>query len=385
MQILHLFDNKDVIRNQSVFLIRTPEIGLPLATPRTVEIQVLERNACHVARESGSPHSVVISGEIISPDSGDQAFVNLVSPSAQPLERIINEIAPTDIPVLIIGESGSGKEVIARRLHRLSHRSDEPFVRLTCGRLSPKDLDQLLGGRKPVGILKRLSDAGTVFLDEVCDLEGACQPKLLHLFPDGDTGSHDPCLRARIISSTSQNIEEQTRCGCFREELYYRLTGVCLRLPPLRHRKEDIPVLVDFFLGKYAKQFGRPKPMFSTKVLGRFLDYPWPGNIRQLENVVRNIVALGDERLALGNPELLSADPGFRGAATRRFSLKEAARAASHQAERQLILQALDRTHWNRKQAARELQISYKAFLYKVKQIGMEESAGPARPKGQAL
>ena len=156
MQALHLFNNKDVIRNQSVFLVRSPEIGQPLATPRTVEIQVLERNACHVARESGSPHAVVMSGESISPDSGDQAFFNLVSPSAQPLERIIIEIAPTDIPVLIIGESGSGKEVIARRLHRLSHRGDEPFVRLTCARLSPKDLDQLLGGRKSAGHSKAI-------------------------------------------------------------------------------------------------------------------------------------------------------------------------------------------------------------------------------------
>jgi two-component system response regulator AtoC len=119
--------------------------------------------------------------------------------------------------------------------------------------------------------------------------------------------------------------------------------------------------------------------------MGRLLDYPWPGNIRQLENVVRNIVALGDERWALGDPESMAADAGFRGEAIQKFSLKEAARAASHQAERELILQALDRTHWNRKRAARELQISYKAFLYKVKQIGMEETAESAGPKGQHL
>ena len=323
--------------------------------------------------------------ESISPDPGDQLFVNLASPSAQSLERIIVEVAPTDIPVLIIGEIGSGKEVIARRLHRLSHRGIEPFVRLTCARLSPKDLDKLLAGKKGDGIVKHWSDAGTVFLDEVSDLDPACQPKLLHLLPDGDARSHDPYLQARIISSTSRNIEEETREGRFREELYYRLNGVCLHLPPLRHRKEDIPALVDFFLRKYAKQLGRPEPIFSQKAMGRFLDYPWPGNVRQLENVVRNMVALGDERLALGEPEMRSDESGFRGAAMQKFSLKEASRAASHQAERELILQALDRTHWNRKRAARELQISYKAFLYKVKQIGMEESAGSAGPKGQDL
>jgi two-component system response regulator AtoC len=320
-----------------------------------------------------------------SPDPDDQVFVSFVSPSARHLERIITEIAPTDFPVLIIGESGSGKEVIARRLHRLSRRGDEPFAKLTCARLSPKDLEQLVGGKKAAGIVKCLAGAGTVFLDEVGDLELACQPKLLLALPDGDAGTQDHCLRARIISSSSRSIEEEIHNGRFREELYYRLNGVCLRLAPLRHRKEDIPALVDFFMKKYAKQLGRPKPIFSSTAMGRFLDYPWPGNIRQLENAVRNSVALGDERLALGDLEAMGADPSSRGEAIQKFSLKEAARAASHQAERELILQALQRTHWNRKRAARELQISYKAFLYKVKQIRMEDSGELSNPKGQEL
>jgi len=119
--------------------------------------------------------------------------------------------------------------------------------------------------------------------------------------------------------------------------------------------------------------------------MSRFLDYPWPGNIRQLENAVRNSVALGDEQLALGELEPIGPDRNYHGEAIQKFSLKEASRAASHQAERELILQALQRTHWNRKRAARELQISYKAFLYKVKQIGMEDSAESSDPKGQDL
>jgi len=338
-----------------------------------------------VARELRGPDVVEMTGKPLVADPDDGVFLNLISPSIRPIERIIAEIAPTNIPVLIVGESGSGKEVVAQRLHRLSLRGAEPFVKLTCARLSLKDLDQLLGGKKAAGIVKRLSDAGTVFLDEVSDLDLACQPKLLHVLPDGDAGSHDPCLQARIISSSGRNIEEEIRNGRFREELYYRLNGVCLRLPPLRHRKEDIPAFVDFFLQKYARQFGRPKPVFSSKAMGRFLDYPWPGNIRQLENGVRNIVALGDERLALGDLESIGADPGSNGGAIQKFSLKEAARAASHQAERELILKALQRTHWNRKRAARELQISYKALLYKVKQIGMEDKVESSDPKGQDL
>ena len=321
----------------------------------------------------------------MGPDPDDQAYVKLLSPSARPLERVIAELALTNIPVLIIGESGSGKDVIAQRVHRLSSRADEPFVKLTCARFCLKDLDQLLDGKKAASIVKRLTGAGTVFLDEVSDLELACQPKLLHILPDGDAGSQHPCLRARIISSSSRNLEEEIRHGRFRQELYYRLNGVCLRLPPLRQHKEDIPPLVDFFLRKYAGQFGRPKPTFSTEAMGRFLDYPWPGNIRQLENAVRNIVALGDERMALGDPGSIGASPGSYGETNPRFSLKEASRAASHQAERELILQALQRTHWNRKRAARELQISYKALLYKVKQIGMEETAESLEPKGQDL
>jgi len=365
--------------------VRFPDIGQPLATTKAEKFQTHERNACHVASELTGPGAAGITGKSMEPDPEDEGFVNLISPSARPLERIIAEIAPTNIPVLIIGESGSGKEVIARRVHRLSRHGDKSFVKLTCARLSMKDLDQFLGGKKAIGIVKRLSHAGTAFLDEVSDLELACQPKLLLVFADGDEGSQDPCLRARIISSSSRNIEEEIRNGRFREELYYRLNGVCLRLPPLRHRKEDIPALVDFFLSKYARQFGRPKPIFSAKAMGRFLDYPWPGNIRQLENGVRNIVALGDERLALGDLESIGGDPGSRGAAIPKFSLKEVARAASHQAERELILKALQRTHWNRKRAARELQISYKALLYKVKQIGIEDMAESSGPKGQVL
>ena len=335
--------------------------------------------------ESKGPNVALINGRSEASVPDDQVFVDFVSPCARPLERIIAEIAPTDIPVLIVGESGSGKEVIAQQVHRLSRRGNEPFMKLTCANLSSRDLDLFLEGKMAANIVKRLSGAGTVFLDEVSDLELACQPKLLHVLPDGDVARQDPCLLARIISSSSRNIEEEIRNGRFREDLYYRLNGVCLRLPPLRRRKEDIPALVDFFLRKYAGQFGRPKPIFTTRTMSRLVDYPWPGNIRQLEHAVRNIVALGDERLALGDLESVGAEAGPRNEVIQKFSLKEAARAASHQAERELILKALQRTRWNRKRAALELQISYKALLYKLKQIGMEDSAVSSATNGQDL
>src|SRR5574337_1224431 len=149
-----------------------------------------------------------------------------------------------------VGESGSGKEVVALRIHRLSPRRDAPFSKLVCTTLGPEGWEQPLGGI-PTG-LQALADAGTIFLDEICDLDPACQPKLLHVLPDGDAVSNHHCLRARVISSTGRNLEEEIRAGRFREELYYRLNGVCLRLPPLRHRREDIPPLIDFFLMKYS-------------------------------------------------------------------------------------------------------------------------------------
>jgi len=311
-------------------------------------------------------------------------FVDSISPATRPLERVIIEIAPTDIPVLILGESGSGKDVTAQRIHGLSRHRTEPFAKLMCANLSVRDLDLVLSGEKANGIVERLSNAGTVFLDEVGDLEQACQPKLLHALRDGGRVLQDTWIPARVISSSARHLEEEIRNGRFRDELYYRLNGACLRLPPLRRRKEDIPALVDFFLDKYSEELGRPKCYFSTNAMRRLLDYHWPGNIRQLENAVRNIVALGDEGLALGDLEMVVGNPSSPPPLPHTYSLKEAARAASQQAERELILKALQRTRWNRKRAAQELRISYKALLYKLKQIGMEDSE-PSHSPGHDL
>lgn len=178
------------------------------------------------------------------------------------------------------------------------------------------------------------------------------------------------------------------KSGRFREELYYRINGVHLQLPPLRDRREDIPALLEFFFKKYTSLFERPEPKVSESTVNLLLRHAWPGNIRELENVARKIVALGDEHLATHE---LSAENGAKATESLRVpgaskipengsshvpfgSLKEAARAASRVAERAMILTQLERTHWNRKRAARELQISYKALLYKLKQLGLDSS-----------
>lgn len=176
----------------------------------------------------------------------------------------------------------------------------------------------------------------------------------------------------RVIGGSARALERDVRNGSFREDLYYRLSGVCLRIPPLRQRKEDIPGLTSFFLARYSEVFHRAAPQLSAPNRQLFVDYSWPGNLRELEAAARAIVAVGDESVAMGGLRsmLVRSDNAANGT---RVSLKEVARAASREAEKELILKALTRTRWNRRRAAQELQISYKALLYKLKQIGYGE------------
>jgi two-component system response regulator AtoC len=219
-----------------------------------------------------------------------------------------------------------------------------------------------------------LGAAGSVIFDEISELDSACQRNLLYALPDGHAGSQSGVLGARVISTTRRNLDDEMRAGRFRTELYYRINGVCLRLPALRDRREDIPILVESFLSKHAAQFGRPRPPLTPRTLRMLLDHGWPGNIRELENVVKKIVALGDEQLAIAELTAAPEPPALEVPEHRGYSLKAAARAASREAERQLILKALGHTRWNRKRAAQELQISYKSLLYKLKQIGVQDS-----------
>ncbi len=319
----------------------------------------------------------------------NQYYVQGTSPAMRALERTIADIAPTEIPVLLVGESGTGKEVVALEIHRLSRRWNEAFVKCGCAGLSADSLVTRLqsvennGGEGTAG-------GGSLFLDEISHLESASQARLLNLLPDGNGNPSAGCHSVRIICSTTRNLEDEMRNTRFREELYYRISGVQLRLPPLRNRKEDIPALLDFFLKKYASLFGRPEPQPSAGIMHLLLGYTWPGNIRELENVARKMVALGDEQLAVhdlanGNAAKSSESAPVPARAPRTDpapvrSLKEAAREASRHAERALILSQLERTHWNRKRTARELQISYKALLYKLKQLGLD---GTERPEEQ--
>jgi two-component system response regulator AtoC len=311
----------------------------------------------------------------------NQYFVHGVSPAMRALERTIADIAPTDIPVLLVGESGTGKEVVALEIHRLSRRWNEAFVKCGCAGLTAGSLAARLNcGDSSAG--DGATSSGSLFLDEISHLDPASQARLLDMLPDGTGGASENHLSVRVISSTTRNLEEEMRSGRFREELYYRINGVNLRLPPLRQRTDDIPGLLDFFLKKYASLFGRPEPQLSAATMDLLLGHSWPGNIRELENIARKIVALGNEQLAIGDLPAgnfsrvaeppLTPSSGISQAPGR--SLKEASREASRHAEREIILGQLERTHWNRKRTARDLQISYKALLYKLKQLGLDGS-----------
>ncbi|MGA7561404.1 MAG: sigma 54-interacting transcriptional regulator [Terriglobales bacterium] len=304
-----------------------------------------------------------------TPQNGGGARVWLESVSAgmRTVEAVIRELSQNDVPVLVVAEHGSGKAAAAARIHALSGRAADPFQVYQCSETSAEILaagDARCNGR-----------GGTVYLQDVEKLTAEAQKELVRqigLHGHGN-GKHDDQRRLpRFICGTSNELEPEVKAGKFREDLYYGISGVCLRLPPLRQRKEDIPVLRDWFLSAAARDFCRTVPMLSAETQSFFLEYSWPGNIRELKDAARAIVALGDEALAMGGLRSLLRRVN-RGGNGEKISLKDAARAASREAEREIILQVLTRTRWNRRRAAQELQISYKALLYKLKQIGYEE------------
>ena len=290
-------------------------------------------------------------------NGGARVWLESVSAGMRTVEAVIRELSQNDVPVLVVAERGSGKAAAAARIHVLSSRASEPF-QVYQGRETSEEILAACDGQ-----------GGTVYLQEVGDLTAAAQKELVRQI--GLNGAEQRRV-PRFICGTSRELEPEVKAGKFREDLYYGISGVCLRLPPLRQRREDIPVLRDWFLSAAARDFCRAVPVLSPETQSFFLEYNWPGNIRELKEAARAIVALGDEALAMGGLRSLLRR-GDRGGNGEKISLKDAARAASREAEREIILQVLTRTRWNRRRAAQELQISYKALLYKLKQIGCEE------------
>ncbi|MCU0668807.1 MAG: sigma-54 dependent transcriptional regulator [Myxococcota bacterium] len=324
-------------------------------------------------------------------------------PKMREVREIIEQVADTDITVLVRGESGTGKELVARALHRLSTRVDRPFVKVNCAALPSELLESELFGfekgaftgaqRRKLGKFE-YANHGTIFLDEISEMHPALQAKLLQVLQDGEFsrlgGESDVHVDTRVIAATNRNLESAVQDGSFREDLFYRLNVVTVQLPPLRDRKDAIPLLVDHFLNMYNRQYGKSVKQLQPATLEAFHGYPWPGNVRELENMVKRMVVLANEQALLeeithrmgttgatGNGDaVLDLDAlGVDLADGRGVDLKAIAKRAAQIAEKRVIERVLDQTRWNRKEAAERLQISYKALLYKMKENGLSEAS----------
>jgi two-component system response regulator AtoC len=315
------------------------------------------------------------------------------------MERVwalAHRIADTDVPVLLVGESGVGKDVVARRIHATSHRAGRPFVKINCAALPAELLESELFGHEKGAFTGahaekpgkfELAHQGTIFLDEIGEMDPRLQAKLLQVLQDEEFyrvgGKRSVRVDARVVVATNRNLDAAIRQGTFREDLFYRLNVVTIRVPPLRERKEEIGPLVQHFVEKYRARYHGGLEQVPPEVMERFHAYDWPGNVRELENLVRRLVVLRDPAMVLGEltPAARSFAPPGTNAATNSVRagpalhstlpedapLKEVARRAARIAEREAILRALMRTGWNKRKAAKRLQISYKALLYKIK------------------
>ncbi len=296
-------------------------------------------------------------------------------------------VARADIPVLILGESGTGKEVLALYTHKMSARSQNTFLKVNCAAVPADLLESELFGYEQgafTGAVKtkpgkfEICSGGTIFLDEIGEMPAILQAKLLQVLQDGTfmrLGSRAPMkVDVRVIAATNINMKEAMANKTFREDLYYRLNGFTLSIPALRQRKEEIPVLAEYFMRRAAKKYGREPLLFSPVLMQALTEYRWPGNIRELENVINRYLVLGDERSILDELAMHSV-PAGEGAPTLAEAgssagggLKQMVRSLKGEAEAVAIQQVLEGVGWNRKAAANDLKISYKALLYKIKQ-----------------
>ena len=321
-----------------------------------------------------------------------------VSPRMQEVREVIAEAALIDVTVLITGETGTGKELAARAVHCLSARRHGPFVKVNCAAVARELLESELFGHErgaftgahqlKVGKFEA-ADHGTIFLDEIGDLHPALQAKLLHVLEDGQfsrVGARSNIkVDVRIVAASNQDLERAVATGEFREDLFYRLNVIRVAVPPLRKRPEEIPLLANYFVERYARLFQRGQFTLPPETMQRLTRHSFPGNVRELENMVKRMIVLRDPDLTRTHFPALTANGDDQRAAKRATmsatSLKHISRKAAQAAEREVILKALEETHWNRRRAAKLLNISYRSILYKIKDAGLNgKQGGPERP-----
>ena len=359
---------------------------LELAFQKALEKRALKEEVAKLRGRARSESELMILG-------GD-------SPKMREVREIIDQVSDTDITVLIRGDSGTGKEVVARALYQQSSRRDRAFVKVNCAALPSELLESELFGfekgaftgaqRRKLGKFE-YANGGTIFLDEISEMAPGLQAKLLQVLQDGEFsrlgGESDVHVDTRILAATNTNLEKAVKDGSFREDLYYRLNVVTILLPPLRDRIDAVPLLVEHFLEKYNAQYKKSMKQLTPETLKVFLGYHWPGNVRELENMVKRMVVLGSEQAVLQEIALRDSpiqqeradDLSALDSLEADFSngngvdLKAISKRAAQIAEKRVIERVLGQTRWNRKEAAGRLQISYKALLYKMKENGLSD------------
>jgi len=336
--------------------------------------------------------------------------------SMNKVRAMVDQVAETDITVLVTGESGTGKDLVAKAVHKKSNKKDNPFVKVNCAALPYELLESELFGyekgaftgayRRKLGKFE-LASSGSIFLDEISEMPVKLQSKLLQVVQDRSFsrvgGERDVEVNTRIIAATNKDLEGAVKVGAFREDLYYRINVVNIHVPPLRERKDDMPIFVERFIDKYSFMYNKKDIRISDTLMDLFVRYSWPGNIRELENYIKRIVLMESdiqviqeivrkkEEEILSVKELkdvshrdrdydLGGDRGLHEIIERidtsadEIPLKEIAKIAAKQAERKVIQKVLNDVRWNRRKAAKILQISYKALLYKMKDCGIVQN-----------
>ena len=325
-------------------------------------------------------------------DLGDDLFFIAACPEMRRIRSQVAQVANVDVPILLLGESGTGKEILARLIHKLSPRAHRTFLKVNCAALPAELLESELfgyeagaftGAMRPKPGKFEQCDKGTILLDEIGEMPVGMQAKLLHVLQDQQfsrLGSRSVVrVDVRILAATNVNVQQAIAAKKLRQDLYYRLNAVSLLLPPLRERREEIPVMLRHFMARFAARYARTPLPLSPRLLEACLKHPWPGNLRELENFVKRFLILGDESLALAELEtredggVLPPEDKPQLPVERPGGLKSLVRSLKDEAEMQAISRALQQTNWNRKKAATLLNISYKALLYKIRQYGLEE------------
>jgi two-component system, NtrC family, response regulator AtoC len=307
------------------------------------------------------------------------------SEAMQAVRRKVDRAAGLDVPILVLGGSGTGKEVLAHFIHGCSPWRNGPFVKVNCPAIPGPLLESELFGfqkgaftgahaAKPGRI--ELARGGTLFLDEIAELDASLQAKLLHVLQDGhftSIGDHEEKrMDARVICATNRKLQHEIETGNFRSDLFYRINVISIQLPALAERREDIPYLVDYLRRQFNRRFQRDAAPLSKETVSLLQQRDWPGNIRELENCMARYVVLGSEEAFYAErPEKMPLNFIYEPAEDGNIPLKRIAQQVTRRMERDVILKVLQANHWNRRKTAEVLKISYRALLYKVRQAGL--------------